>query len=342
MLDTVRGLTGVIVPLLTPFDAAGEVDERALRILVDRLIDRGVHGFLPCGTTGEGPLLTGEERQRIARTVVEQTRGRVPVIIQVGAVSTRETIALARHAWQIRADAIAVVAPFYYPCSDVMLREHYMHVCAVVPDLPVYLYNIPQRTGNALSPPLVDEIVARCANVIGIKDSGGNLGQTVEMLAIRDGTFHVVMGSDGLVLPALTMGVRASVSGNANVFPALFVALFEAYRSGNLSAARGAGTDQHRAPHPERWQRSLALQGARHTTRGVRRRRPGAAARRAHIHHRSVPPCIGCRRDSRRDDCPVATREGGRWLAVTSVITLVPCEQSSRRARVSGARRRRS
>lgn len=230
---------GVIVPLVTPFDGAGDLDEAALRRLVGFLLRSGVHGLFPGGTTAEGPLLTVAERQQMAATVVEETAGRVPVIVQVGSISTRETIGLARHARAIGADAIAVLTPYYYRLSEAALRAHYAQVCEAVPDVPVYLYNIPQRTGNDLTPRLTAEIAEACPNVVGIKESSGNLNAVLDILALCP-HLHVILGNDGLIVPALTMGVDASVSGNANVFPELFVALFEAFWSGDMAAARAA------------------------------------------------------------------------------------------------------
>jgi len=230
---------GVIVPLVTPFTVADELDEAALRRLVNFLIESGVHGLFPGGTTAEGPLLTAAERQQMAATVVEATNGRVPIIVQVGCISTRETIAMAQHARSIGADAVAVLTPFYYRLSEAALRAHYARVCEAIPDVPVYLYNIPQRTGNDLTPRLAAEIAEQCPNVVGIKESSGNLNAVIDILALCP-RLHVILGNDGLILPAHTMGVQASVSGNANVFPELFVALFEAIWSGDMAAARVA------------------------------------------------------------------------------------------------------
>ena len=269
MFATSLELHGVIVPLLTPFDTRGNIDGDALRRFVGQLRACGVGGVMSCGTTGEGPLLTKEERQRVTEVVVEAIAGSISVIAQVGAISTRETIALALHARTVGTDAIAVVAPYFYHCSDTMLHEHYLQVCNAVPDMPVYLYNIPQRTGNALTPALVGEIAARCPNMVGIKDSAGDLAVTVEMRGVRESTFRVIMGSDGLILPALTMGVSASVSGNANVFPELFVTLFDAFQRGDYTSARAAQERINVVRHILRDGGDLALFKAVVARRGV-------------------------------------------------------------------------
>lgn len=242
-------IRGVITALVAPFDDQGTVDETALQSLVEYQIRAGVHGLNPCGTTGEHALLTPEERQRVAEIVVCAAKKRVPVFAQTGAASTELTIALTRHAQTIGADAATIVTPYYYHPGDDGMIEHYVRVAQSVPDFPIYLYNIPQMTGNNLSPATVAAIVARCPNVVGMKDSSGNLQQVLESVPLRGGRFNIAMGSDGLVLSALAAGIQASVSGNANVFPELFVELFQAFWRGDWSAAQSA---QARIQHVRR------------------------------------------------------------------------------------------
>src|SRR5438445_2400750 len=157
-------LRGVYVPLLTPFQPDGELDPPALERLVDYVLAAGVHGLFVGGTTGEFPLLSTAERQQVAEVVVARAADRVPVVVHAGAPSTREPIQLARHAQDIGASAVAVVAPYFFPLSDEALVAHYVAVAAAVPRLPVLLYNIPQRTGNELLPCVAAEIVRRCPN----------------------------------------------------------------------------------------------------------------------------------------------------------------------------------
>lgn len=229
---------GVIVPLLTPMDQQGEqVDEGALRAHVAWLIDKGVHGLMPCGTTGEGPLLTVDERRQILEVVVEAAGGRVPVIAHAGAATTRETIALARHAQACGVAAISVVTPYYFRLPDAALIEHYCRVAAAVADTPLFLYNIPQCTGNTINRAAAEAILRRAPNVIGIKDSSGQFDSLTSFLGLAGGRFQVVCGPDGLVLRALQAGACASVSGNANVVPEVVVGLVEAFYRGDLAEA---------------------------------------------------------------------------------------------------------
>ena len=242
-------IRGVITALVTPFDDRGRVDEEALQRLVEFQIRAGVHGLNPCGTTGEGALLTLEERQQVAEITVRAARGRVPVMVQTGTPSTEATIALTRHAQTIGADAATIVSPFYYRLGDEALVQHYAQIAASVPGFPLFLYNIPQLTGNNLTPAIVEAIAERCPNVIGLKDSSGNLSQVIDSASVRGGHFKVAVGSDGLILPALVTGIPASISGNANAVPELFVELFQAYWRGDWAGAQSA---QARIQHVRR------------------------------------------------------------------------------------------
>ncbi|MFQ5856380.1 MAG: dihydrodipicolinate synthase family protein [Anaerolineae bacterium] len=238
-------LRGVIVPLITPFHKGGSVNVTVLKELVDFLIDAGVHGLFAAGTTGEGPLLTPVERRMVAETVVRQAGGRVPVIIQAGTPVTAESIEQVRRAQVCGADAAALLCPYYYRLDDEALIEHFCAVAESVPDYPLYLYNIPPLTGNNISPAVTAAVAQRCPNVVGEKDSSGDLNQVIAKLHTRNGDFEVLIGSDGLILSSLVAGVQGSVSGNANVFPELFVTLFNAFWQGDLAAARAAQEKIH-------------------------------------------------------------------------------------------------
>ena len=230
---------GVITPLLTPLTNGDQwVNKRALAEHVNWLIEQGVHGLMPCGTTGEGPLLTAIERRRVLEVVVKAAAQRVPVLAHVGTAMTRETIALARHARDCGADAVSVVTPYFFRLPDGAQIEHFCRVADAVPDMPVYLYNIPQNTGNYLTRAIVEAILAHCPNVAGIKDSSGNLATLTSFIGLRSGRFQVVCGSDALLLQALQAGAIASVSGNSNVFPEILVGLFQAFWKGDSEHAR--------------------------------------------------------------------------------------------------------
>jgi dihydrodipicolinate synthase/N-acetylneuraminate lyase len=240
-------LQGVSVPLVTPFDAKGLVDHDAARELVERLIAAGVHGIMVAGTTGEGPLLTTSERMALAETVIAQVAGRIPVAAHVGAISTPETIQLARHAVSAGASTISIVCPYFFGLSEKAQVEHFCQVAGSVPqDYPVYLYNIPQRTGNNVSAAVSAAVAECCPNVVGEKDSSGDLQLLEAKLHARQ-PYDLIVGADLLVLSALALGARAAIVASANVIPELFVRLFDAYGTLDLLSAQKIQASINRA-----------------------------------------------------------------------------------------------
>ena len=231
-------IRGVIIPLVTPFNAGGdEIDEGAMTALCDWLIEKGVHGLMPCGTTGEGPLLSTGERKRLLEVVQAAARGRVPVIAHVGAVTTRETIELAIHAQSCDVSAASIVTPYYFPVSQQAMVEHFCRAANAVPALPIYLYNIPSRTINTFTRTGAKAVIARCTNVVGVKDSSGSLESIISFIGLNGGDFQVACGSDNLIFKALEAGAIASISGNGNVIPEVLVSLFNAFWKGDLKEA---------------------------------------------------------------------------------------------------------
>jgi 4-hydroxy-tetrahydrodipicolinate synthase len=231
-------IRGVIVPLVTPFQNNGDdVDEGAMAALCDWLVGKGVHGLMPCGTTGEGPLLSTAERKRLLEVVLAATRDRTPVIAHVGAATTRETIELALHARAAGVSAASIVTPYYFPVSQQAMVEHFCRVAQAVPDLPVYLYNIPSRTVNVFTAAGAEAVIARCPNVLGVKDSSGSLPSITSFIGLKQGQFQVTCGSDNLVLKALQAGAVATITGNGNAYPEVVVKLIEAFWQGDLKKA---------------------------------------------------------------------------------------------------------
>jgi 4-hydroxy-tetrahydrodipicolinate synthase len=229
---------GVIVPILTPLTQEGKrINAEALAAHLHWLVNKGIFAVMPCGTTGEGPLMQTDERKYILEQVMRAASGQIAVIAHVGGITTHETIELARHAHQTGADAISVVTPYYYRLPDLALAQYYIKVAEAVPDMPVFLYNIPHNTGNALTQSIVAKNLSRSPNIVGIKDSSGNLASLSSYIGHRDGKFQVICGSDGLLFEGLKAGALASVSGNANIFPDVVVPLVEAYQAGDLDLA---------------------------------------------------------------------------------------------------------
>ena len=236
-----KKLTGVITAMTTPFDARDRVDLDAVKSHCDFLIQRGVNCLYPCGTTGEMYLCSPEEREAIAKAVVDQTAGRVPVFIHVGAMRQDETIRLAKHACAIGADGIGVVTPSYFTVDDRAMVEYYTNVCQAVPgDFPVYAYAIPQLARNELTCPTLERIIKACPNLIGIKYSYPDMSQLIKYMRLRDGTFSVVFGADHLFLSALAAGADGTVSGCSSAIPEPFVEVYKHYLAGDWKAAEAA------------------------------------------------------------------------------------------------------
>ncbi|MCI8464575.1 MAG: dihydrodipicolinate synthase family protein [Lachnospiraceae bacterium] len=224
-----KKLHGVTVPLVTPFDKEGRLDEDSLKRLTEYLIEKGIQCLYPAGTTGEMMYLTVEERKRIAEIVVKTSGGRAVVYVQTGAWNLEDTITLSRHAAQIGADGIGVVTPVFFKLTEEELLGFYKLVSESVPkDLPIYLYGIPQCAVNDITPTLAEKIAKECPNVIGIKYSYNDMSRIQKFMTLKDGTFSVLCGPDDLFAVTCLAGGDGTVSGNANVIPEHYEAIWKA------------------------------------------------------------------------------------------------------------------
>jgi 4-hydroxy-tetrahydrodipicolinate synthase len=229
---------GVIPALLTLFSRNGaRVDLEATGELADWLIKRGVNGLFVAGTTGEGPIMSLEERKRLAEFMVERVGGRVALIVHTGCANAPDTIELTKHARLAGADAAGVVAPYFYDLDDRALRQYFTKIAKATPDFPILLYNIPAFAKNEIAPGLVESLVRRHENIVGIKDSSGSRDLLAEYVGITGNDFAVICGMDFMVLDALQIGAHGNVSSTANVVPQYFVKIHENFRKGNLRAA---------------------------------------------------------------------------------------------------------
>ncbi len=235
---TFQPIKGVITPTVTPFDDAGEVNLDAIKPMIDFLIGHGIKGIYPLGTTGEGVLLSNEERKHVAEATVKAVDGAVPVIVHTGAITTRDTITLTRHAQDIGADAVAVITPYYFHLSDDALEQHFSAIADATPDLPIYLYKFPDVTGNTISLELVTRLANKHENIIGLKDSSGDLLTLFATNHLHDGQFNTAMGPDELIVGGMAMGIEASVSGHSNLVPEVIVGICSAVADDNLEEAR--------------------------------------------------------------------------------------------------------
>lgn len=230
---------GIIPAMATPFTADGELNEGALRQLTRYLIQGGVHGLFATGSQGEFWALTPGEKQRVWEIVLEEAEGRVPVYAGTGAVTTREVMELNCRAEAAGVDAVSIITPFFVRPTEAELETHYRSI-AEATLLPILLYNNPGRTGGVN---LSAELVARLAevdNIVGIKDSSGDLTLTTEYIRLTPDDFTVLSGRDTLIFAGLVHGTKGAIAATANVVPALVVEIYEAFQSGEVERARRA------------------------------------------------------------------------------------------------------
>jgi dihydrodipicolinate synthase/N-acetylneuraminate lyase len=205
----------VVVALTTPF-RGGQVDRDALSAHVDFLVEAGVDALMPCGTTGEGPLLDDEELSRMVEATIAAADGRARVLAHVGRPSTQATVSIARRALSDGAEGVSAVVPYYYAYSDEELERHYSALIAAGDGAPTYAYTIPARTGNELSPDLVRALAAE--GLRGVKDSTKSWDRHLEYLGCG---VDVLIGTDAMVVPSFRAGSAGCVSALANVRPDL-------------------------------------------------------------------------------------------------------------------------
>jgi 4-hydroxy-tetrahydrodipicolinate synthase len=236
-----KKMYGVITAMVTPFTEDDKVDVETLKAYTEYLIDGGVHCLYPCGTTGEMLKMSVEERKLVAKTVVDTAGARLPVFIHVGAMTTKDTILLAKHALEIGAAGVGVVTPQFFTVNDREMEEFYVTVANSLPaDFPVYIYCIPQCAANDIRPEIIEKILKRTQNIVGVKYSYADFIRTKDYLLCNGGKFDVVVGPDRLFLPALAMGCVGTVTGCSNCGPEPFVSVYREYEKGNILGARKA------------------------------------------------------------------------------------------------------
>jgi 4-hydroxy-tetrahydrodipicolinate synthase len=262
---------GIVVALLTPFTERGSIDAEALAGHLEALVEEGVDAVMPAGTTGEGPLLDEDEVVDLVRLTVAAARGRIPVMAHVGRMSTRGTVRLADRALAAGASAVSAVVPAYYPLEEEQVIRHYRALLQASPASGAYAYTIPARTGNDLSPEAARTLAAE--GLAGVKDSTKSLDRHLSYLRVaRDHPgFEVLMGSDGMVLPALDAGASGCVSAVANARPDLLVRLRHAFVEGDRAAMEEAQGHLSRV-REELSQGSLLLKLKEATSRALRAR----------------------------------------------------------------------
>jgi 4-hydroxy-tetrahydrodipicolinate synthase len=226
---------GAIVAIVTPFKN-GQVDENALRELIEFQIANGTDGIVPCGTTGESPTLTHEEHDRVIEITIDAVKKRVPVIAGTGSNSTAEALRLTKHAYEAGADGALLVNPYYNKPTQEGLYQHYKLIAESVP-IPIIPYNIQSRTGINMSPELVARL-AKIKNIVGIKEASGSIKQMSDVIGLCGDDFDVLSGDDLFTLPLMAMGGKGIISVLSNVAPADMAAIVDAIEVKDFAKAK--------------------------------------------------------------------------------------------------------
>lgn len=227
---------GALTALVTPM-RQGRIDEQGLIDLIEFQIASGIHGIIPCGTTGESATLSFAEHKRVIELTVQTVKGRVPVIAGTGANSTLEAIELTESAKASGADAVLSVVPYYNKPSQEGLYEHFQAITAAV-DIPMFLYNVPGRTVTNMLPATVARL-AILPRVIGIKEASGNLSQISEIIRLCPKEFILLSGDDFTAMPTVIIGGKGVISVVSNVEPGKTALMMEAALQGDLARAKG-------------------------------------------------------------------------------------------------------
>ena len=231
-----QAFTGCGTALVTPFTRSGGLDEAGVRRLARRQIEAGIHFLVPCGTTGETPTLTPEERLRVVELVVDEAKGKVPVLAGAGGYNTHEVIESAQQMARAGADGILSVTPYYNKPTPEGLYQHYKAIAEAVP-LPVIVYNVPGRTGVNVDVATITRLSA-VPNIVGVKEASGNVTQMCEICRAVPASFLVLSGDDALTLPVMAVGGRGIVSVASNEVPRDMSRMVELAEQNDFAAAR--------------------------------------------------------------------------------------------------------
>jgi len=227
---------GIIPAMITPLTKEEKVNEKALRKLINHLIDGGVHAIFPVGTTGEFYGLTLEEKRDIFAISIDETAGRVPVYGGTGGITTKECIELARLAEDVGVDAISILTPFFISPNQAELIKHYKAIAAET-SLPIMLYNNLPKTGVTITAATID-VLSEVSNIVAIKDSSGDFTLTAEYIRrTRDREFAVLAGRDTLIHACLCYGGGGAIAACANVAPRLVADIYDRYVAGDVAGS---------------------------------------------------------------------------------------------------------
>lgn len=263
-------LQGIFTPNLVPLDDRGNLDEPELRRYVDWLIERGVHGLYPNGSTGEFTRFTAEERRRIVEVIADQTRGRVPILAGAAEANVKETLKACEHYASLGVRAVAIVAPFYYKLGPEAVYAYFREIGRNTP-VDVTLYNIPMFA-SPIDVPTVQRLSEECERIVAIKDSSGDIVHMIRMIqAVRPNRpeFSFLTGWDAALMPMILVGSDGGTNASSGVVPELTRKLYDLTAAGRLDEARTLQYDLVRlfdtmiysAEFPEGFRAATALRG---------------------------------------------------------------------------------
>jgi len=231
-------IKGVIVPIITPIDENEMIDEKALREQVDYVIENGILGILAFGSNGEFYVIEDDEMERGLKIMVDQAAGRVPVYFGIGAISTKKCVRLAKMAVANGAAGISILQPMFLKPTETELFLHFKTIAEAVPETPVLLYNNPGRVGYTMSGNLVDRLAHEVENIVGMKDTSGDITQTAEFIRrTRDVNFKVFGGKDTLLYASMCHGAVGGVCTAGNFMPELITDVYNKFVAGDLAGS---------------------------------------------------------------------------------------------------------
>ncbi len=231
-------IKGVIVPIITTIDEDEKIDEAKMRAQVDYVIDGGLQGILAFGSNGEFYQIEEDEMERGFRIIVDQAAGRVPVYFGIGAINTKKCVRLAKMAVKNGAKGVSILQPMFLKPNFNELFLHFKTIAEAVPETPVLLYNNPGRVGYTLGADLVEKLAHEVDNIVGMKDTSGDITQTEEFIRRnRDVGFKVFGGKDTLLYASLCIGAVGGVCTAGNFMPELIVDIYNKYVAGDIKGA---------------------------------------------------------------------------------------------------------
>ncbi len=231
-------IKGVIVPMVTPVDEDEKIDEKRLRAQTDYVINGGLHGILLYGSNGEFYMIEEDEMERGLLITIDQAAGRVPVYFGIGAISTKKCVRLAKMAASHGTAGISVLQPMFLKPTEAELFAHFKSIADAVPETPVLIYNNPGRVGYTLSGSLVEKLAHEVPNIVGMKDTSGDMTQTAEFIRRnRDIDFRVFGGKDTLLFASLCHGAVGGVCTAGNFMPEMITDIYQKYVSGDVAGA---------------------------------------------------------------------------------------------------------